>query len=115
MPEGTIKTSYAAAREISRSVVHAVIFVFKRFGRSLGVGCLMLVGCQTTPRGSQDLLDLLKNGVSRREDVQLKLGVPSAEYEESRILAYRLGKGKGGYIVVGRAKDWRDAPYRLVL
>ena len=47
--------------------------------------------------------------------MQLKLGEPSGQYEDARILAYRLGTDEGGYVVVGRASDWGGVRYNLML
>jgi len=66
--------------------------------------------------GRKDLLDFLSDGVTRREDVMLKLGEPSAQYEASRILTYRLGKDDTGYFPAsGPRSDWSATPYSLVL
>jgi hypothetical protein len=81
----------------------------------LAIVCLLLAACASEPVGHKDLLDFLNDGVTRREDVQLKLGVPSAQYEGSRILAYRLRKDAGGYILVERRDDWYMVRYDLIL
>lgn len=83
--------------------------------RLLAAICLFLVACATTPVGNKNLLDFLNDGVTRREDVHLKLGEPSAQYESSRILAYRLAKDEGGYVLVGRRDDWHGVRYNLIL
>ena len=90
--------------------------------RSVVIGCLTLVACATAPVGRKDLLDFLNDGVTLRDDVRLNLGEPSAEYEASRVLAYRLGKNDTGYVLAGpEAKwrselvKWRDVQYNLIL
>jgi hypothetical protein len=75
----------------------------------------VLAGCATAPVGRQDLLDFLADGVTRREDVQLKLGEPSGQYEEARIVAYRLSRDEAGYILVGHRNDWHGVQYNLML
>jgi hypothetical protein len=82
--------------------------------RSIGLTCVVLVAC-AAPIGRKDLLDFLEDGVSRREDIRLKLGEPSAEYEDSRVLAYRLRKDDAGYVLVGRRDSWYGIQYNLML
>jgi hypothetical protein len=81
----------------------------------LAIVCLLLAACASAPVGHKDLLDFLNDGVTRREEVQLKLGLPSAQYEGSRILAYRLSKDAGGYILVERRDNWYGVQYDLML
>lgn len=81
----------------------------------LAIACMALLACATTPMGREDLLDFLKDGKTRREDVQLQLGEPSAQYEESRILAYRLSKDEAGYVLVGHRDNWLGVQYNLML
>lgn len=75
----------------------------------------MLVACATAPIGRKDLLDFLNDGVTLRDDVRLNLGEPSAEYEGSRVLAYRLRKTDTGYVLVGRRDAWYGVQYNLML
>jgi len=60
-------------------------------------------------------LDFLSDGVTRRLDVQAKLGEPSSRYESSRILAYRLRTDEGGYALVTKREDWDGVRYSLIL
>jgi hypothetical protein len=83
--------------------------------QTLVVACVIVSGCATAPVGRQDLLEFLKDGVSSRDDVRLKLGDPSAQYEDGRILTYRLSKDKGGYILVARRDNWLGVEYSLTL
>jgi hypothetical protein len=83
--------------------------------RCLLIAFVVLSGCATTPIGKKDLLNFLGDGVTHREDVQLKLGEPSALYEDSRILAYRLRKDEGGFVIVGRRDNWFGVQYNLIL
>ncbi|MDP2240976.1 MAG: hypothetical protein Q8K18_12550 [Burkholderiales bacterium] len=89
------------------------IFDFLR--KPFAIFCLVLTACATEPVGRKDLLTFLNDGVSRREEVFLKLGEPSAQYEGSRILAYRLRKDAGGHILVGRRDNWAGVHYNLML
>lgn len=83
--------------------------------RCLLIAFVVLAGCATAPVGQKDLLDFLNDGVTHREDVQLKLGEPSALYENSRILAYRLRKDEGGFVIVWRRDNWYGVQYNLIL
>ncbi len=74
----------------------------------------ILPGC-ATPIGHRDLLDFLNDGITRTEEVHQKLGEPSARYENSRIVAYRLGRDEAGYFLVKSSRDWSEAQYSLVL
>ncbi len=77
---------------------------------------LALGACATTPLGHKDLLNFLADGVTPKADVYSKLGKPSGEYEESRILTYRLGKNKGGFFTADAPHgDWSTYRYSLVL
>lgn len=83
--------------------------------RSVVCVCLILVACATVPAGRKDLLDFLNAGVTLRDDVRLNLGEPSAEYEGSRVLAYRLRQTDTGYVLVGRRDTWYGVQYNLML
>jgi hypothetical protein len=75
------------------------------------------VACSSI-RGDTALLTFLKVGETTRQDVYLRLGEPSAEYEEqSRIVTYRIGEDSGGYFLI-RAVEvyrWTGVRYSLVL
>ena len=43
-----------------------------------------------------ELLAFIQDGVTTREEVVLKLGVPSAQFEEEKILMYQLHVDKAG-------------------
>lgn len=80
--------------------------------RSILVTCLALVACATatTPtKGRNDLLSFLNDGITRRDEVRVKLGEPSAEFERSRIAAYRLGRDEAGFFVVERRESWSES------
>jgi hypothetical protein len=55
-----------------------------------------------------DLLGFLQDGVTTREEVVLKLGIPSAQMEVERILMYQMRVDKDGkwHLV---AKRWKAA------
>lgn len=77
--------------------------------------CLVFAACATQPTGREDLLDFLSDGVTRRDYALLKLGEPSAKYESSRILAYRLRKDEEGYVLITRRDNWYGVQYSLIL
>jgi len=82
---------------------------------------LLTVGCETTqaiPGASRDLLDFLNDGTATREEVVLKLGQPSASFEQERILTYRIGENtKQGYFVItpNQLRQWLFVNHSLVL
>ncbi len=90
---------------------------------------LILTGCaahETQTVSSeitkQTWLSFLRDGKTLKAEVLSRLGTPSAEFEGSRILTYRLD---GRYEVVvsdykahaigGRLSEWKRAQYSLVL
>lgn len=76
---------------------------------------IALAACSTTPEGRGDLLDFISDGSTRKQEVHTRLGAPSAQYESSRILAYRIGKGASGYYVSAPAKGWLGVQYSLIM
>jgi len=69
-------------------------------------------------------LSYLEDGRTTKEDVLLRLGLPSAQFEGERILTYRMMLSKEeGLVVVSRELDardpwlsqWAKAEYSLVL
>lgn len=83
--------------------------------------CLALAACVPQPLVHKDLTDFLIDGHTRRDQIEPKLGEPSARYESSRITAYRLSKTDDGYIVlpprvdVRGINDWSRVQYSLIL
>ncbi|WP_298828028.1 hypothetical protein [uncultured Piscinibacter sp.] len=76
-----------------------------------------LAACTSPPQqqGQSDLLDFLQGGSTRREEVQMRLGEPNALYEGNRILAYRLRRDQGGYVLVKGGSDCQEVRYNLML
>lgn len=70
-----------------------------------------------------DLLDFVQDGVTTREEVVLKLGIPSAQIEGEKILMYQLKADKDGkwHLVAPRwsatsgLRTWSDGTMSLVL
>ena len=97
----------------------------KRIKKSLNrLGVILLVGLatgcvsQTIAGASPSLLRFLQMGVTTREEVLLKLGQPSAAFEQEKILTYRLGEdSRQGYFVVSPKAllPWQAVRYSLVL
>lgn len=84
---------------------------------ALGVAlaALQLAGCARPPAARKDLLEFLHDGSTTREQVELALGEPSARFEHSRVLAYRLKKDQAGYVLLPRRDNWASVQYDLML
>lgn len=80
---------------------------------------LGLQGCVTPiPGASSTLLSFLHEGSTKREEVLLKLGQPSASFEQERIFTYRIGEDpkQGQYVITPKAMmPWQRVHYSLVL
>lgn len=81
---------------------------------------LSLVSCATTaiPGASQNLLEFLRIGSTERQETVLKLGQPSASFEQETILTYRVGHQpeQGYYVISPKAMlPWQNVRYSLVL
>ena len=90
--------------------------------RNLAVVALVvsaLAGCAATIPGARaDLLTFLRAGETTREEVVLKLGQPSARFEQGRVFTYRVGRdAKQGYHVVTQnpRQPWEGVRYSMVL
>ena len=86
----------------------------------LALGAAGLSGCAThrVSEGDPQLLEFLMDGTTTREEIVLKLGAPSATFEQERILTYRLGGDeKQGYIIRTPPPNgvWVAVHYSLVL
>jgi hypothetical protein len=82
-------------------------------GLSLGlVLSIAIVSC-TPAVGKKDLLAFVQVGQTTRQDVYLHLADPNAKYEQSRILAYKIGEDEAGLFLVS-ASGWTDTRYSLV-
>jgi hypothetical protein len=92
---------------------------------------MLLSGCvpharppEPTPLLQSRWLPYLEDGRTTKEEVLLKLGIPSAQFEGERILTYRLAlNDETGFMTVPRELDpedrdvsrWVNAQYSLVL
>jgi hypothetical protein len=75
---------------------------------------LLLVGCaatqQVVDKEVYPQFDFLKEGVTTKEEVLLKLGIPAAQFEGERILLYRLReREKEGLVVIPPELGYKDA------
>jgi hypothetical protein len=78
---------------------------------------LTIAAC-VTPIGSKDLLTFLENEPVTEGDVYVRLGAPSATFENRHVYTYRLHRDKDGYITQPYRRfdtDWEDINYDLVL
>jgi hypothetical protein len=104
------------------------------FWRSTAIGfliILLLSGCAETRLQKVDdsilepQLALLEDGKTSKEDILLKFGIPSAQFEGEKILTYRLryNQKETRFEVVSREVDrrdprfaeWLQTEYNLVL
>jgi len=90
----------------------------------------MFLGCAAQKYYEPDIelqntsLSYLEVGKTTKEEVLIKLGIPSAQFEGERILTYRMMSDKEqGVLIVARELDdkdprlskWSKAIYSLVL
>ena len=94
----------------------------RRRCRALWIALLSTVvaSCATTEplQGDPALFDFLQDGVTTRDAVMLRLGQPSATFQDERILTYRIGEiaDKGYFVEVPSAtQQWQHVRYSLVL
>ena len=81
--------------------------------------CLLMAGC-ATPRFFQADSNLLaksgynfiQDGVSSRDELQARLGVPVYEFEQKRILIYRCQKLGEGFVVLSDTQPEVESPFR---
>lgn len=83
--------------------------------RAFAPALALIAGCASTPAGRGDLLDFIADGRTRREELLLKFGEPSASFEDARIVAYRLRRDDGGYLLSRWRENWAGVHYSLVL
>ena len=104
------------------------------FWRSAAIGFLILLllsGCAETRLQTvddsilQQQLALLEDGKTTKQDILLKFGIPSSQFEGEKILTYRLrfNQKENRFEVVSREVDrrdprfteWMQTEYNLVL
>ena len=96
--------------------VYGDVMTFVSYRGFLMVAVAAVVGCANPPPvGRADLLDFLEVGVTRREEVRMRLGEASSQYEGERMLAFRLRKDSGGYALVKPGGTWAGVDYNLML
>lgn len=102
--------------------------------RFVAVGLLIILlfsGCAETKLHTVDdsilhqQLSLLEDGKTTKQDILLKFGIPSAQFEGERIFTYRLryNQSENRFEVISREVDrrdprfaeWMQTEYNLVL
>ena len=102
--------------------------------RSAAIGFLVLLlasGCAETSLQTvddsilQQQLALLEDGKTTKQDILLKFGIPSSQFEGERIFTYRLrfNQNENRFEVISREVDrrdprfaeWMQTEYNLVL
>ena len=93
---------------------------------------VMVTGCATTPHVQpadpqllfkSELLAFIQDGVTTREEVVVKLGIPSAQFEGEKILMYQLRADQTGkwHLIAPQIntstgfRAWREGTVSLVL
>jgi hypothetical protein len=112
----------ARAATLMHVTMKTIALRCRRFGLTWTTLLLLaFAGCMAAPvipGASPDLLKFLQDGASTREQIMLRLGQPSATYEQEKILTYRVGENKAqGYYLVtpNQLRQWEDVRYSLVL
>ena len=68
------------------------------------------------PSPDPHLLNFLREGQTKREDIALRFGPPSRTLEQERVLFYRLGQNQKGYFIrEARYENWAEVRHSLVL
>jgi len=105
--------------------------MFRRFAAIGFLIILLLSGCAETRLQTvddatlQQQLALLEDGKTTKEDILLKFGIPSSQFESEKIFTYRLrfNQKENRFEVVSREVDrrdprfaeWMQTEYNLVL
>lgn len=86
-----------------------------RAGRQACLALLVAAGCthsrQLPPEAGRELLPFLEDGRTTAEQLLLELGIPTAQFEDGRILTFRLlVTGDRRVVPVSRHLElsWRD-------
>lgn len=91
------------------------------FAALLALAVFLSGGCAQSapiPGARPDLLDFLRDGQTRREEVLTTLGEPSGSFENERILTWRIGHDVAqGYYVISpkQLQPWQFVSHSLVL
>jgi len=107
-------------------IILQVRFIFSSLALIIVVASCATPHIQTTDTQllfKSDLLGFIRDGVTTREEVALKLGIPSAQFEGEKILMYQLRldrKGKWHLVSpqINKYKgfrEWREGTCSLVL
>src|SRR5262245_15323160 len=77
----------------------------------------LVTGCTSTPtvHPRKDLLGFLVDGHSSCLDVIVHLGDPSQQYEQGRLLTYRIFRDDNARDAIVVSRTWEQANYSLVV
>ena len=80
--------------------------------------CICLIGCSSSPPPVQDMgqqltqaTTFIQDGQTTREQVLLKLGIPSRQFESGRILGWRVCSAGEGLVTVSDYPGEPDLRY----
>lgn len=102
--------------------------LLRRFSLGLFL-CVALAGCAQVIATPQEIeqrsLSFLRDGKTTKQEVILRLGIPSAQFQAERILAYRLSYNEQSKEVLTAPREvfvrdpriagWTMSQYNLVL
>ena len=94
----TLKEKLYGANYLLRLILRAR-FIFSSFALIIMVASCATPHIQsndTQPLSNSKLLGFIQDGITTREEVVLKLGTPSAEFEGDKILTYQLRIDQAG-------------------
>ena len=86
---------------------------------ALAAACTLLASCATPEPAAvvrkDNLLSFIVDGTTTSTDVMLKLGPPSARFENGRVAMWRLNQDQGDYFVIPANCGWSGVRYELVV
>jgi hypothetical protein len=109
-----------------KHLIFQALFIFSLLTLIIVVASCATPHIQTTDTQfllKSDLLGFIQDGVTTREEVALKLGTPSAQFEGEKILMYQLRLKRSGKwhlvspqtIKYSDFREWKEGTYSLVL
>jgi hypothetical protein len=112
--------------DLPKHLIFQALFIFSSLAFIIVVASCATPHIQTTDTQlllKSDLLGFIQDGVTTREEVALKLGMPSALFEGEKILMYQLRINRAGkwHLVSPQIneysgfREWREGTYSLVL
>jgi len=121
----TWKEKLGGINYLQRSILRAC-FIFSLLALIIMVASCATPHIQTTDPQllfNSELLGFIQDGITTREEVVLKLGVPSAQFEGEKILMYQLRVDQAGkwHLVAPQInatkglREWREKTCSLVV